>query len=193
MGCSVTLSWSSFVFWYLLKWRWGNFMASRRNGSNKKKKRKTREEEEEARTTGVSHMKQLPKKTQRTKTQTTCIRLRTSQFTRGHDLNDGGFAVLLRGAGLAQRVPDLVDGVDGDPFGTHAARDFGKTGVFQIHTDVAISEPKDLVLLFRAPLAVVEHHRRRRDRFAHAGQDFVQRHACNGRKEHKKGEKTFFH
>ena len=39
MGCSVTLSWSSFVPWYLFKCRWGNFMASRRNGSNTKRKK----------------------------------------------------------------------------------------------------------------------------------------------------------
>ena len=73
-------------------------------------------------------------------------------------------------------------------FGTHATRDFGKTGVFQIHTDIAIPEPKDLVFLFRAPLAVVEHHRRRRDRFTHAGQDFVQGHACSPQQEWKEME-----
>jgi len=41
---------------------------------------------------------------------------RTSQFTRGHDFDDGGFAVLLRGACLAQRVPDLIDRINGDAY-----------------------------------------------------------------------------
>jgi len=50
-------------------------------------------------------------------TGTTTTRLRrTSQFTRGHDFDDGGFAVLLRGACLAQRVPDLIDRINGDAY-----------------------------------------------------------------------------
>ena len=51
MGCSVTLSWSSFVPWYLFKCRWGNFMASRRNGSNTKRK-KDKEENKKKNTVG---------------------------------------------------------------------------------------------------------------------------------------------
>ena len=61
-----------------------------------------------------------PKKTNKhtgTTTTTTTTRLRrTSQFTRGHDFDDGGFAVFLCGACLAQRVPDLIDRINGDAY-----------------------------------------------------------------------------
>ncbi len=85
--------------------------------------------------------------------------------------------VHLQVDGPLQRRAHVLEPVDDDAFGTHRAGDAGEALVVQLAGDEAAVVEVDLVLLLRAPLAVVEHHRRHRDVVAHAGHDLAHAHA----------------
>ena len=102
---------------------------------------------------------------------------RIAQFLAHHHLQHRGLALGLRLAGRAQRVAHLVGVLDPQALRPHSARQLGEVRVLQIAADETATVEVHLVLLFRAPLAVMEHHRRHRNALAHAGQQFLEAHA----------------
>src|SRR5690606_27608446 len=102
---------------------------------------------------------------------------RVAQFARAHDLEHGGLAVVhLCIDGLLQCRADSVECIDGHALGAHGAGDFREARVAQFAGDEAAVVEVHLVLLLRAPLAVVEDHRGHRDVVAHAGQYLAHAH-----------------
>src|ERR1700704_4733127 len=97
-----------------------------------------------------------------------------TELLRQHHLQHGGLAGTLRRGRRAQGRRDVGQSLDGHAIAAESARHGGPAGVFEIDPLVAPRIEVDMVLLFRAPLFVIEDDRRHADLLAGAGEQFVE-------------------
>src|SRR5216110_919873 len=103
---------------------------------------------------------------------------RVAKLARDHHLQHRGPALALCLGRGAQRRPDVRQRVDALTVCPHRLR-HGSPGwlLVEIHSDEPVGIEIDVVLLFRAPLAVVEDDRGDRNSFADAGLQLTEAHA----------------
>src|SRR5579872_3547610 len=91
-----------------------------------------------------------------------------------HDLEHRGPAFTLCGRRGAQRGRDVFEPLDRDAFAAEGLRHLRPARVLEIHALVATRIEVHVILLLRAPLAVVEDDRRDTDLLARAGQQLIE-------------------
>src|SRR5580692_11816901 len=99
---------------------------------------------------------------------------RVAQLLGQHHLEHGGLAGALRRGRGAQRGCDIGEALDRHAVAAEGTRHGGPAGVIEIDALIAARIEIDVVLFFRPPLAVVEHHHRHADLFTGAGEQFVE-------------------
>src|SRR5580658_9602248 len=88
---------------------------------------------------------------------------RIAEFLRHHQFEHRGLAVALRAGRLVERRCDIRHLPDRDAFAAEGPRHARPAGIFQVDALVAARIEIDMVLLFRAPLCVVENYHRDAD------------------------------
>src|SRR5882672_11260288 len=97
-----------------------------------------------------------------------------TELLRKHHLQHRRLAGTLRRGGRAQGRGDVGQSLDAHAIAAKSARHRGPAGVFEIDPLVAPRIEVDVVLLFRAPLFIVEDDHRHADLLAGAGEQFVE-------------------
>src|ERR1700730_6354670 len=97
-----------------------------------------------------------------------------TELLRHHHLQHRGLAVTLRCGRRAQGRRDVGQSLDAHALAAEGARHRGPAGVFEIDPLVAPRIEVDMVLLFRAPLLIIEDDHRHADFLAGAGEQFVE-------------------
>src|SRR5579864_1474735 len=99
---------------------------------------------------------------------------RVAELPGHHDLEHRGPAVTLCGRRGTQRGRDVLETLDRDAFAAEGLRHLRPARVLEIHTLVATRIEVDVILLLRAPLAIVEDDRCHTDLLARAGQELIE-------------------
>src|SRR5580658_11155065 len=99
---------------------------------------------------------------------------RIAEFLRHHQLEHRGLAVALRARRLLERRRDICHPPDRDALAAEGPRHPRPAGIFQVDALITTRIEIDVILLFRAPLCVVEHHHRDADALACAGEQLVE-------------------
>src|ERR1700731_3012526 len=97
-----------------------------------------------------------------------------TELLRHHHLQHRGPAGTLRRGGRAQGRRDVGQSLDAHAIAAKSARHRGPAGVFEIDPLVAPRIEDDMVLLFRAPLFIVEDDHPHTDLLAGAREQFVE-------------------